>query len=252
MRRHVLTLGALALFLVPSQPSVSTARAYGFDARAASILAYSPDSMAPTTGPAIPDGRPTGPKSSPPGILPNNDEDAPEDPAALAVPEEATDVPPARATLGEVRYGAEDLPPAVAATRERLMEAARSGDIEALRPIFEAQRRPPLVAGTEIVDDPVDELKTQSGDEAGREILAILLEVLETGHVHIAADGVYVWPYFAEVPIRSLGARQYVELYRLLTSLDVEELQRIGFYSFYRVGIAEDGSVRYFTAGELE
>jgi hypothetical protein len=184
--------------------------------------------------------------------VPANAEDAPEDPAALAVPDEAIDVPAPRATLDDVRYGTDDLPPAVRATRDRLVDAAKSGDINALRPIFEAQRLPPLVAGPDIVDDAVAELRNQSGDEAGREILAILLEVLDSGHVHIAKDGLYVWPYFAEVSLRDLGPGQYVELYRLLTSLDVEELQRIGFYTFYKVGIAEDGSVRYFTAGELE
>lgn len=253
MRRYLPALaGAAVLMLVPSQASVPAARAYAWDARASSVLAYSPDTAAPTLAPEIPNGRTTGGKSSRPPIILDNADDMPDDPVHTFVPSEAIDVPVPRARLADVRYGIDQLPPPVAETRLKLIEAARTGDIEALRPVFGAQRTQPLVAGTDYVDDVVAELRHQSGDEGGREILAILIEVLETGHVHIAEDGTYVWPYFAEVSLGELGPPQLVELYRLLTSIDVEVLQSMGFYSFYRVGIAEDGRVRYFSAGELE
>lgn len=167
---------------------------------------------------------------------------------------DATSVPAARASLADVSYGTDDLPEPVAKARAALIEAARTGDIEALRPIFEAQTVPPIVADFDTVDDPVDHLKLQSGDEEGREILAILLEILETGHVKVGAGSTttYVWPYFAEVPLDSLGPRHQVELYRILTAIDVEEMARFGRYTFFRVGIAPDGRIRYFSAGELE
>ncbi|WP_420392037.1 hypothetical protein [Acuticoccus sp.] len=160
--------------------------------------------------------------------------------------------PPARARLADVSWAAATLPEPVAATRDALLGAARTGDVEALRPLFEGQALPPLVSAMGGVDDPIAFLKRQSGDREGREILAILIELLEAGHVHLEKDGTYVWPYFAEVPLAELEAPHYVELYRILTSIDVEEMERQGRYTFFRVGIGRDGRVRYFAAGDLE
>ncbi len=61
-----------------------------------------------------------------------------------------------------------------------------------------------------------------------------------------------MWPYFAEVPLTALEPPHMVDVYRILTSVDVEEIQRQGRYTFYRVGIAADGRVRYFSAGDIE
>jgi hypothetical protein len=253
MRRGRPALACAAILaLGTASTTAPAALAYAWDSTDTGLLAYSPDTLPPTISPGIPDGGTTGGKTSRPPIVPGDGEEMPDDPAHIFVPPEAIDVPAPRARLGDVRYGTDELPAAVAETRLKLIEAARTGDIEALRPLFDAQRTQPLVAGTEYVEDAVDELRDQSGDDAGREILAILLEVLESGYVHITDEGTYVWPYFAEVSLRELGSPQYVELYRLLTSIDVEVLQTMGFYSFYRVGIADDGRIRYFSAGELE
>jgi len=167
---------------------------------------------------------------------------------------EATSVPAPRATIEDIIYGSTSLPEAVARTRDDLLDAAATGDIEALRPIFDRQRVPPIVDPFEMVDDAVDSLRLQSGDPEGREILAILAELLEGGHVHIgeASTETYVWPYFAEVPLTSLKPPHYVELYRVLTAVDVEEMVRFGHYSFFRIGIAPDGRIRFFSAGQIE
>ncbi|WP_108662668.1 hypothetical protein [Acuticoccus kandeliae] len=224
--------------------------------------AYAPVELE-TTPPAI-DGLKLEPLNQTRGAktgLPNMPVEVPSEGAEDDVDEphsgetEATSVPPeARAKIEDVRYGLDSLPPAVAETRERLLAAARSGDIEALRPIFEAQRSAPIVAGTFVVEDPVASLRSQSGDDEGREILAILTELLETGFVAIGTDraATFVWPYFAEVPLADLTPPQYVELYRILTAIDVEEMEQMGRYTFFRVGIAADGRIRYFTAGDME
>lgn len=169
-------------------------------------------------------------------------------------PRDAIIVPEPRAGIDDVRHDLDALPPAVAEARRQLIEAARTGDIEALRPIFDGQLTKPLVDNFSEVEDPVEQLRNQSGDPEGREILAILLELLEAGYVHIGPEGAgtYVWPYFAEVPLTELEPPHYVELYRILTSLDVEEMQRIGSYTFFRVGISHDGRIRYFSSGLME
>ncbi len=167
---------------------------------------------------------------------------------------EATSVPEPRAALADIAYGDNGLPEAVAKVRADLLEAARTGDIEALRPIFERQRIPPIVDTFDTTGDPIEVLRLQSGDPEGREILAILSEILETGHVRIGEKSTttYVWPYFAEVPLNVLTPTHYVELYRVLTAVDVEEMARLKRYTFFRVGIAPDGRVRYLSAGDIE
>ena len=144
------------------------------------------------------------------------------------------------------------MPPPVREMRRKLIEAARSGDIENLRPIMESAPQPPAVAFSG-VDDPVEYLRSLSGDTDGREILAILLEVLEAGFVHVGEgtdEELYVWPYFAQYPLETLTPEQIVELFTLLTSADYQEMRSYGAYIFFRAGIRPDGSWAYFLAGD--
>lgn len=137
-------------------------------------------------------------------------------------------------------------------TRRKLIEAARSGDIEQLRALMKAQAKPPAVAFGD-PGDPIDYLKALAADADGREILAILLEVLQSGFVHAGAgtdDDMYVWPYFAQYPIDALTPQQLVELFTLLTAADYEDMKSYGAYTFFRVGIAPDGSWLFFLAGD--
>jgi hypothetical protein len=92
--------------------------------------------------------------------------------------------------------------------------------------------------------DPIEYLKALSTDAEGREMLAILLEVLEAGFVHVepgTSEELYVWPYFAQVPLESLTPSQLVELFTLITAADYEDMRSYGSYTFFRVGIAPDG-----------
>ena len=54
--------------------------------------------------------------------------------------------------------------------------------MEKLRALMQAQPEPPAVSFGD-PGDPIEYLKALSGDAEGREILAILLEVLESGFV---------------------------------------------------------------------
>jgi len=151
-----------------------------------------------------------------------------------------------------VEYDFSQLPTPVGRLREQLIEAARSGDIENLRPIFEANQELPLISFDEI-EDPIDHLKSLAGDPDGREILAILIEVLDAGFVHVDIDTpeeMYVWPYFARYPLDDLTGRQMVELFKLLTAGDYEDMKIFGAYIFYRVGITPNGVWKYFVAGD--
>jgi hypothetical protein len=163
--------------------------------------------------------------------------------AAVRLP--VTDIP-------VVEYDPEKLPTPVRRLREQIIEAAASGDLDKLRPIFEANGEPPALSFNES-DDPVETLRSLSGDAEGREILAILIEVLEAGYVHADAgtpDEMYVWPYFARYPVDALTPPQLVELFKLVFSGDYEDMKTYGAYISYRVGIAPDGTWRFFLVGD--
>jgi hypothetical protein len=156
------------------------------------------------------------------------------------------------AKLPQVNYGEEGLPRPVARLRAQILDAARTGDVERLRPVIEANEVPPTFsfAGT---SDPIAHLKEASGDDHGREALAILIEVLEAGWI-LADPGtpqeMYVWPYFARYPFDKLTPEQMVELFKIITAGDYQDMQSYGTYIFYRLGIGPDGTWHFFVAGD--
>jgi hypothetical protein len=177
---------------------------------------------------------------------------------APATPEQAPAAAPAPATdnaakpVPTVEYDVSKLPDPVKQLREKIMAAAATGEPEKLRPIIQGNGEPPQLSLNDI-DDPITYLKSQSGDPEGREILAILIEVLDAGYVHIGAgtpDEMYIWPYFAEYPVDKLTPPQLVELFRLIYAGDYEDMKNEGAYLFYRVGITPKGEWKYFMAGD--
>ena len=94
--------------------------------------------------------------------------------------------------------------------REAILGAVRSGRIEELRHAWELNELKPDL-GVASVSDPIAHWKQISGDGEGREILAALAEILEAGYVvlplgpDLENNRLYVWPYFAEVPLDKLS-----------------------------------------------
>jgi len=154
--------------------------------------------------------------------------------------------------LPEVLYGEADLPKPVARTRSQLLEAAYAGDLDRLRMVLEANEMMPTLTFGEM-DDPIEFLKASSGDGEGLEVMAILTEILEAGYVHVdkgTAQEMYVWPYFSRIPLARLTREQKVEMYRVVTSGDLADMEAMGAWTFYRVGIGPDGTLHYFVAGD--
>lgn len=172
----------------------------------------------------------------------------PEPPAGVEQPESET-----AGALPEVIYDLERLPPDARRMRELLIEAAKSGDIERLRPLIGVGDDMTQLSLAGIEGDPIEHLKSLSGDGEGREILAIMEEVLSAGFVHLDAgtpEELYVWPYFFAIPLDRLDARQHVELFKIVTAGDYEDMKNFGSYIFYRLGITPDGRWAFFVAGE--
>lgn len=193
-------------------------------------------------------------------ILPSEDSDRPmpaipadQAGADEAGPPEIASEPEGEAPIPVIEYDVEKLPPPVKRLREQIIEAAKSGDVARLRPIFDANGEVPQLSFDQSGEDPIAFLKSLSGDTEGREILAVLLEVLEAGYVHVdvgTPEEMYVWPYFARYPVDKLTPPQIVELFTLIFAGDYEDMLTYGTYLSFRVGIAPNGVWKFFLAGD--
>jgi hypothetical protein len=214
--------------------------------------------------PAAPPGSETPPPTeSPP---PQNDtptppaEEQPVEPPADGTPpategeEEAQPQPPG--PPAEIIYDLSRLPQPAKRMRELIIEAARTGDLEKLRPFIGTGESATILSFGGVDGDPIEFLRSISGDTEpgeGQEILAILEEVLSAGFVHVEAgtpEEMYVWPYFYGVPLEGLTPPQRVELFKIVTAGDYEEMRAFGAYSFYRAGITPEGKWQFFVAGD--
>ena len=134
-----------------------------------------------------------------------------------------------------------------------LVEACESGDIQKLRALVGTGQSAAQLSLSDVPDDPIAFLKSNSGDADGQEILAIMEEVLNAGYVHLEAgtpEEMYVWPYFFGLPLDKLTAPQRVELFKIVTAGDFEEMRNFNSYIFYRLGITPAGQWAFFVTGE--
>lgn len=157
------------------------------------------------------------------------------------------------APVPQVIYDLGKLPEPVRRMHDLIVEACKSGDIEKLRPLIGKGASMTQLSLTDIDGDAIAFLKGLSGDPEGQEILAILEEVLDAGYVHLDAgkpEELYVWPYFFALPLDKLDAKQRVELFKIVTAGDVDDMKQFGAYIFYRVGITPTGQWTFFVAGD--
>jgi hypothetical protein len=194
--------------------------------------------------PPIPN--PGNPPATPPEAAPAEIEDGDAPPTGEEPPEAAEALP-------EIIYDLNRLPEPVRRLRDLIVAACKAGDVEALRTLLQPGDEGTTLSLAGVDGDPIAFLKELSGDGEGHEILAILEEVLEAGYVHLepGTDGeIYVWPYFFALPLDTLTPPQRVELFRLVTAGDYEDMKNYGAYIFYRVGITPEGRWAFFVAGD--
>ena len=154
--------------------------------------------------------------------------------------------------LPEISANPARLPPAVAKMRERILAAARSGDLRKVEAVMKAGEAMPVFSFADD-GDPIAFWRTNYPDSEGVEALSILVNVLEAPFVHVdvgTPQEIYLWPYFARMPLKSLTPEQRVDLFRIVTGADYKDMVEFGAYSFYRLGIAPDGSWQFFVAGD--
>src|SRR5262245_16971907 len=147
---------------------------------------------------------------------------------------------PAPAAAPEIITDLSRLPAPVARTRERILAAARSGELGRLVAVMQSGATLPVFS-LRSGQDPITYWRSNYPDSGGVEILAMLIDVLETGFVHVdegLPQEMYVWPYFARLPLETLTAPQKVELFKIVTGSDYKDMLAAGAYNFFRVGIA--------------
>ena len=153
-------------------------------------------------------------------------------------------------TVAEIITDLSRLPAPVARTRERLLAAARSGDLQHLAGLMTDTL--PVFSFTED-KDPIAFWKANYPDSDGVEVLSILTLILESGFVRVdegTSQEMYVWPYFVRMSLGALTPRQKVELFRLVTGADYKDMMKLGVYVFYRLGISPDGTWQFFVSGD--
>lgn len=198
---------------------------------------------------ASPNAAPTDQQSNPDAAEPDDSSPAePGETANPAMPSLDNDGPPP-----EIVYDLSRLPEPVSRMRNLLVEAAKTGDIEKLRPLIGTGDSMPQLSFGDIPGDPIEFMRSLSGDGEGQEILAIMEEVLNAGYVHLGEgtdEDLYVWPYFFGLPLDKLDPRQKVELFKIVTAGDYEDMKQYGTYVFYRLGITPEGHWAFFVAGD--
>lgn len=152
----------------------------------------------------------------------------------------------------EIHTDLSALPQRVKDMRARIIKAARSGDISALHPVVEMNELKPMISLSGDVD-PIAYWKKTSQDGAGREIMAIMIEILEMPFARTdpgTSNETYVWPYLAVLPADRLTPAQQVDLHRLMTPSEAKTISDSGRYTHYRLGLGRDGTWHFFLTGD--
>ncbi len=157
----------------------------------------------------------------------------------------------ARSELAEQPLRLEDLPLPVREMRDLILAAVSSGDIEELRHALEwNELRPDL--GIDRDSDAIDHFREVSADGNGAEILARLGDILSTPPAvlpigpDLENNDVFVWPYLAEKPLKSLTPKETVDLYRIVPPAEAGAMLASGKWSWYRLVIGADGTWHAF------
>lgn len=154
--------------------------------------------------------------------------------------------------LPRIVYDPAALPAPVRDLREKILEAARSGDMENLRAVI-ATNKVTLEVSFGGADDPIAFWKQISANGTGRDVLADMVRVFESGFVHVDANGdndLYIWPYHFAYPLNKLTPRQEVELYMLIPGEYRAAMEELGGYTGFRAGITPKGEWEFFIAGD--
>lgn len=143
------------------------------------------------------------------------------------------------------------LPQHVAEMRDGILAAVHAGDVAELKDAIEWNEIPPDF-GADAAADPVAYWKRISADGEGREVLAILANLLALPPARLAIGKdpentlVYVWPYLAELPLDALTPAEQVDLLRLVPPKAARRMREAKTWTWWRIAIGADGTWHTF------
>jgi len=152
------------------------------------------------------------------------------------------------------RKPADTLPPGVVEMREQILAAVSTGDIEELRLALDWNELPPEI-GAPPGSDPIAHWRSISVDGQGRDILAVLGDLLSgppaviLGGRDIENSRLYVWPALAEKSLAKLTAEEAELLARLVPVDEAKAMKDAGRYSGWRLVLGADGTWHTFKRG---
>lgn len=152
---------------------------------------------------------------------------------------------PTAMTCGEVEAELpdQDLPEAVATTRQQLWEMATACNMEGLAALA---RSDDTILSFGDGDDPIALWEAEA--EQGRDPLALLARLLGTTPAEDPDAGLWAWP---AVQVDPSNEASWAEVEPIVGSDLVRQMRESGLgYTGYRVGIAADGTWQYFVAGD--
>jgi hypothetical protein len=176
----------------------------------------------------------------------------PDSPADTVTSRRSQATPAPSASAPEIITDVSRLPAPVALMRERILTAARSGRLDRLVAVMRTNDLMPIFSLNDD-KDPLAHWKANYPDSEGVEILATLIDILDAGFVHVDAgtpQEIFLWPYFARMPLKDLTPEQKVELFKIVTGADYRDMLDFGAYNFYRLGIGADGTWHFFVTGD--
>lgn len=140
------------------------------------------------------------------------------------------------------------LPANVQDMRATILAAVHSGKLEDLAPAIEQNELPPEFGATDKAGRALAQLKSLSADGSGRDLLAVLGNVLETqpAKLPIGRDAennsVYVWPGLSERPLDQLTPAEHVALLKLMPLEDAKAMIEHKKWTWWRLAIGADGT----------
>lgn len=164
----------------------------------------------------------------------------------------ANATPDQRAAQVITGTGLKGLPPAVADMRAAILAAVETGDIAELKGAMDLNELKPEFGGP-VGTDPIDYLKSVSADGSGKDILEVIIRLLEgtwaaiPGGRDIENNRIYVWPHFAEVSLAVLDSNDTAVLEALVGAAEAQRMRETGRWTGWRLSIGADGVWHMFT-----
>lgn len=150
-----------------------------------------------------------------------------------------------------IGFGSADLPANVREMHDAILAAALSGDLKELLIPIQWNELPPDF-GEKPVKETLEAWRRQSHDGSGREMLALLADILASPYA-VRRQGadienalIYIWPAFAEVALDRLTPALEVALLRVVSVEEARRMKKAGRYDGYGLAIGADGTWHAF------